>query len=292
MEKSDIRRAVGAATSIAASLGLAADAATVLHNSNKLTLRMTPCDVVARVTFGEHEAARLELERARALALAGCPVGTADPRVDPLVYTHDGIAVTLWTYHEPTMTPLSSVEYASALARLHTGMRTADLASPRFTDRIADAQQIAANPDLSPELTDPDRELLASRLTHLRGIVGSESGTEQLLHGEPHPGNMLATRSGAVFIDFETLCRGPVEFDLAHVPEAVCEHYPGINQELLDACRQLVLAMVAAWRWRIGDQFPNRRQWGHELLGALREGPPWPTIDSLTKRFGAAVAGG
>lgn len=285
MEKADTTRAIGAATSIAASLGLAADAAIVLHNSNKLTARMTPCDVVARVTFGGHEAARLELERARTLALAGCPVGTAEPGVDPLVYTHDGFAVTLWTHYDPAAAPLSPVEYASALALLHAGMRTVDLASPGFTDRIADAQQIAANPDLSPELTAPDRELLAGRLADLRGIVGPERDTEQLLHGEPHPGNVLATRNGAVFIDFETLCRGPIEFDLAHVPQAVCEHYPGINEELLDACRQLVIAMVAAWRWRIDDQFPNRRQWGHELLRTLREGPPWPTIDSLTKQF-------
>lgn len=286
MEKPGITRAIGAATSIAASLGLAADATTVLHNSNKLTLRMTPCDVVARVTFGEQEAARLELERARALAMAGCPVGTAEPRVDPLVYTRDGFAVTLWTYHEPATTPLSPAEYASALALLHAGMRTVDLTSPRFTDRIADAQQVAANPDLSPELTDPDRELLTGRLADLRGTVDPEAGAEQLLHGEPHPGNVLATRDGAMFIDFETLCRGPIEFDLAHVPQAVCEHYPGINEELLGACRQLVLAMVAAWRWRIGDQFPNRKRWGHELLRALRGGPPWPTIDSLTKEFG------
>ena len=285
MEKPDITCAIGAATSIAASLGLAADDAIVLHNSNKLTLRMAPCDVVARVTFGEHEAARLELDRARALALAGCPVGTTDPRVDPLVYTRDGFAVTLWTYHEPAMTPLSPVEYASALALLHAGMRTINLASARFIDRIAAAQQIVADPDLSPELAAPDRELLADRLADLLGLVGPERDQEQLLHGEPHPGNVLATRSGAVFIDFETLCRGPVEFDLAHVPEAVCEHYLGINLELLDACRQLVLAMVAAWRWRIGDQFPNRRQWGHGLVRALREGPPWPTIDSLTKGF-------
>lgn len=285
MEKSDVTRAIGAATSVAASLGLAADAAIVLHNSNKLTLRVMPCDVVARVTFGGHEAARLELERARQLATAGCPVGTADPRVDPLVYTRDGFAVTLWTYHEPATTPLLPAEYAGALALLHAGMRTADLTSPRFTDRIADAQQIATNPDLSPELTALDRELLTGRLTDLLAIVGPDGSAEQLLHGEPHPGNVLATRNGAVFIDFETLCRGPIEFDLAHVPEAVCEHYPGINQELLDACRQLVLAMVAAWRWRIGDQFPNRRRWGQELLRALREGPPWPAIDSLTKRF-------
>jgi aminoglycoside phosphotransferase (APT) family kinase protein len=103
---------------------------------------------------------------------------------------------------------------------------------------------------------------------------------EQLLHGEPHPGNVLNTISGPLFIDFETSGHGPVEFDLSYVPEAVCEHYPRVNHELLDACRQPVLAMVAAWRWRLGDEFPNRRRWGQEFLRSLRDGPPWPTVDT------------
>jgi hypothetical protein len=66
---------------------------------------------------------------------------------------------------------------------------------------------------------------------------------------------VLSTKDGPLFIDLETYCRGPVEFDLAHVPEAVCEHYPGVDQGLLDECRQLVLAMVAAWRWRLATSF-------------------------------------
>lgn len=289
MEESDVTRAKSAAVSVAASLGLAAEDAVVLHNSNKLALRVTPCDVVARVTHGGHEVAGLELARARQLAEAGCPVGAVDPRVDPLVYTRDGFEVTLWVYYKPTTSPVSpeDSDYAQALAQLHAGMRTVDLASPRFTDRIADAQQVAANPDLSPELAAADRELLGDRLADLRAMIDAAGAAEQLLHGEPHPGNVLATRHGPVFIDFETICRGPVEFDLAHVPEAVCTHYAGINQELLNACRQLVLAMVAAWRWRIGDEFPNRRRWGQEFLRSLREGPPWPTLDTMTKRFEA-----
>ena len=96
---------------------------------------------------------------------------------------------------------------------------------------------------------------------------------------------MLSTNSGPLFIDFETNCHGPVEFDLAYVPEAVCEHYPRVNRELLDDCRQLVLAMVAAWRWRLGDEFPNRRRWGREFVRSLREGPPWPTLDKMTRQL-------
>ncbi len=93
---------------------------------------------------------------------------------------------------------------------------------------------------------------------------------EQLLHGEPHPGNLLSTRDGPLFIDLETCCRGPVEFDIAVAPDEVAEHYPGLDWGLLRDCRVLALALVAAWRWDRHDRFPNRDEWRQSLLRELR----------------------
>ncbi|WP_410790764.1 phosphotransferase [Kribbella sp. C-35] len=287
METSELRRAIAAATSIAGSLGLPADDVIVLHNSNKLALRLTPYDVFARVAPVGEEAAEFEIELAQRLADVGSPVAALEPRVEPLVYTRDGFAVTLWTYYEPVTPAVSPADFAKALEQLHAGMRKVEMASPHFSDRIAEAEAIAADPNLSPELPDADRVFLGDRLRSLHRAIDDRGADEQLLHGEPHPGNVLSTTYGPLFIDFETCCRGPVEFDLAHVPEAVCEHYPGVDQELLDDCRQLVLAMVAAWRWDIGDQFPNGRQWGEEFLRTLREGPPWPTLNTMATRLDA-----
>lgn len=285
MDRSDVTRAIAAATSIAASLDLLVRDAVALHNSNKLALRLLPCDVVARVALVGQEVAQLEIELAQHLSELGCPVGALDPRVDPLVYTQDGFAVTLWTYYEPVAPHVSPVEFAYALQRLHVGMRQIDVVTRRFTDRVAEAEHIVADPDLSPELPDADREFLITRLAGLRRAIDDRAAPEQLLHGEPHPGNVLSTANGPLFIDFETCCRGPVEFDLAHVPEAVCEQYPSVDQGLLDDCRQLVLAMVTAWRWDRGDQFPNGMRFGEELLRMLRIGPPWPTLDTVTSRL-------
>ena len=282
---SDVTRAIAAAISVAASLDLPADDAIVLQNANRLTLRLTPCDVTARVAPMEHEAAQFEVELAHRLAEVRCPVGRVEPRAAPRVYTRDGFEVTLWIYYEPVAPHTSPVDYAKALKLLHVGMRKVDGQSPRFTDRVAEAEEIAADPVLSPELADADRVLLSGRLGSLRRAIDDRGAVEQLLHGEPHQGNVLSTKNGPLFIDLETCCRGPVEFDLAHVPEAVCEHYPNIDYGLLDDCRQLVLAMVAAWRWRLGDQFPNGKQFGEEFLRALREGPPWPTLDMMNKRL-------
>jgi thiamine kinase-like enzyme len=127
-----------------------------------------------------------------------------------------------------------------------------------------------ADRDHTPALADADRELLGDTLRSLRRVIGERGGAEQLLHGEPHPGNLLTTKNGLLFIDLETCCRGPVEFDLAHAPKEVSEHYLGVKQDLLGECRILVLAMITTWRWDRGDQLPNGRQLGTEWLSQIR----------------------
>ncbi|MFF3740913.1 phosphotransferase [Streptomyces sp. NPDC002566] len=203
--------------------------------------------------------------------VAGCPVAALDPRVEPRVYERDGFAVTLWTYYEPAAPQkVSPADYAHALERLHAGMRKLDVPTPHFTDRVEQAQQLVANRDRTPALADADRELLGDTLRSLRLVIGERGSAEQMLHGEPHPGNVLTIKNGLLFIDLETCCRGPVEFDLAHAPEEVSEHYPGVDQDLLRECRILVLAMITTWRWDRGDQLPNGRQLGTEWLCQIR----------------------
>jgi hypothetical protein len=213
-------------------------------------------------------------------------VAALEPRVEPRPYEHDGFVVTLWTYYPPMTPPdVAPADYATALAGLHAGMRKLDLATPHFTDRVAEAEQLIASRERTPTLADADRALLSGAFADLRRTIAEGGAAQQLLHGEPHPGNLLGTKTGPRFIDLETCCRGPVEFDLAHVPEAVIEHYPGVDQDLLSDCRRLVLAMVAAWRWDAGDQFPNGPRVGRELISTLRSGPPWPSLDVMMRRL-------
>jgi len=90
---------------------------------------------------------------------------------------------------------------------------------------------------------------------------------------------VVNTADGPRFVDLETCCRGPVEFDLAHAPAAAADHYPDVDAALLADCRALVLAMVAAWRFDRGDQLPDGERFGRALIAALRAGSPWPTVD-------------
>src|SRR3954447_14560548 len=161
VEASEVRRAVAAATSSASALGLKADEANVIHVSNRLVLRLLPCDVLARVALPTHEAAEFEVRLAARLAAADSPVALLDPRVDPRVYERDGFTITLWTWYDAQpIRELSPPDYADALSRLHVGMRHVDVTTPHFSDRVAEAQLLVASRDRTPDLGDDDRNLL------------------------------------------------------------------------------------------------------------------------------------
>jgi len=134
----------------------------------------------------------------------------------------------------------SPAGYASALERLHAGMRRLDIPAPHFTERTEQAQQLVASRNRTPALAVAARELLGGTLRSLRRAIGDCGAAEQLLHGEPHPGNVLTTKNGLLFTDFETCCRGPV------------------------------LAMITTWRWDRGDSSRMGASWAHS--GSARSG--------------------
>ncbi|RFU82520.1 aminoglycoside phosphotransferase family protein [Streptomyces triticagri] len=267
------QQAMAVVEGIASEVGLEVGDVVVLHDSNKLTVRLVPCDVVARVAPLGDQVAEFEVGLARGLEEVGCPVvGRLDARGGRCVHERDGFVVTLWTYYEGAEAgrEVSPDAYAGALRQLHGGLRQLDVAAPHFTERVEAAQRLVADRGRTPELDDAGRELLGDTLRTLRRYVEERGAAEQLLHGEPHPGNVLATADGPMFIDLETVCRGPVEFDLAHAPEEVGAYYPGVDAELLRVCRILVPAIVTVWRWDREDRFPDGRRLGEEWLEQVR----------------------
>jgi hypothetical protein len=265
-----------------AELGLDVDDAVVLSESNRLVVRLTPCDLVARVAPATHfGSATREVELARRLADTDSPSGGLDPRVEHRIFERDGFDIGLWTSFELVHEPLGAAKYAQALARLHAGLCALDVTAPHVMDRVAAAERDVADHDVTPDLVDADRALLAHTLRDLRQAVGERGAPEQLLHGEPHAGNVLHTAAGPRFVDFENTARGPVEYDLAWVPEEVSQRYPGVDRALMVQCRGLVLAIIAMHRWRRDDEHPSGRRSGVAFLDALRAGPPWPAIDGV-----------
>lgn len=271
----------------ASALGLSVDSAVVLNDSNRLVVRLMPCDAVARVVplgyrvFPAALGAEREVEVLRRLADLDAPLAALEPRVEPRVSVRDGFEIELLTYCEPVPPrALPPTEYANALARLHSALRQVEVETPHFTDRVADVQRWVARRDATPDLANEDRELLVHTLTTLRASVVERGAPEQPLHGEPHPWNILDTEDGPRFVDFENCVRGPVEWDLGWAPTAVTQHYSGADPDLVVDCRGLVLAVVAAHCWRPEDERPGRES-AAKFLHAVREGSPWTALDDV-----------
>ena len=247
--------------------------AIVLHDSNRLAVHLAPCDVVARVapdTGTNRSVAAFETTIAQRFAGPDSVIGTLDPRVEPLVYERDGFVVTYWRYCVSRTTGIDPDVFARALFDLHREMRVDDVAVPHFTDRVEEALHIVADPNASPDLADPDRALLVETLLTLGASIVHRAAHEQPIHGEPHPGNVLDTADGVRFIDLQTCCHGPVEFDLAHAPDGVGERYPGVDLVQLRDCRRIVQAMIAAWRADRADRFPDGRTMRDRLVAEIR----------------------
>lgn len=285
MESADVRRAVDAARMTAAASGLHVEEMLVIHNSDRIAVRLLPCGVLARVAPSSWQAdMAFEAEVARRLVETNSPVGEPDPRVDPGVFVRDGFAITLWTYYEPVVadrpggaaseklgadSSVAPADYADALVRLHAGLRQVDLAAPHITVRIAGWASALDDRDRTPELPEGDRALLSQTFERVDAAVRAWDSPEQLLHGEPHPANLLSTTKGPLFVDI-TCQRGPIEYDLAYVPRDVAASYPGANQDLVHQFGILMWAGVATMRWSRDDQFPDRDRWRIDTLRQLR----------------------
>jgi hypothetical protein len=271
MEPPELRRAAEAGRATASELGLQVDDAVVIHNSDRVALRLSPCEVLARVAPSAQLAgSEFEVTVARRLVAVDAPVAELEPRVDPRVYVRDEFAISLWTYYEPVGSEIAPAGYADVLARHHGALRQIELEAPHLTDRVAAALTEVNDPERSPTLPGSDRELLSDTLGRVSAAISLEGARDQLLHGEPHPGNLINTSRGPLLVDLATCCRGPIEFDLAHAPEEVGRHYAGADQGLIHRCRALNWAMFSAWRWRRDDQLPDRDHWRVAGLDLVR----------------------
>lgn len=271
MQSSQVDRAVAAATEAATSLGLVVHDAVVLHESNAVTLRLLPCDVVARVSVRDVEQAQRELDLAATLATVA-PVAAPDPRVPARARVQDGSVVTFWAHQVDSGELPAPADYARGLVELHRGMRSPGLTldAPRFTGRVDAARALLLDRTRTPDAPDDVRATLLDALAGAVATIDRAGRPEQLLHGEPHPGNVLSTPAGLRFVDWETCCRGPVELDVAHALEEVAQHYPGVDPAVLRACRIVMYALIVTWRWDRDDRLPDRERLAREWFTALR----------------------
>lgn len=283
MDAPTTKRAIASGIDVAIRLGHAVDDSGILQNSNRVTARLEPAGVIARIApAAKRLVAEREVDIVHRLERLGAPVTPLDPRSGPTVHDTGEFVVTLWSACRAT-TPagVAPDEYADALARLHAGLRAVaggDVWPVRVADRVHQAREALEAPMSGAMVLErEDLEFVRSALSDTDELIDDANPNHQLLHGEPHRDNLMRTGSGVVFFDFETCCRGPVEFDLAHATEPdgtltleVAAHYPGVDLDIVRRCWRTTLALAIAWRCEPGDSLPDGPARAAQWLQALR----------------------
>jgi hypothetical protein len=228
--------AVAASVACARSLGLPADDPEVIAEGYAVRVRLHPASVVTRVvTVGRVLRGdpmpwlEREVAVARFLAAAGAPV--VPPWSDPGPYLADGLEVSLWQWAEHSPGKVAPAVFGVLLGELHAALASYEGDLPPLVGPLT---------DISSALT-----LSADAVLHAAAgelVPLALSWARRPLHGDAHPGNVLLTADGPRWTDFEDVCLGPVEWDLAsmQVTDDAVAAYPGhVDRARLAECRDL-----------------------------------------------------
>jgi len=241
---------VAASVTLGHRLGLAVEEPVLLRSTNNTVVWLSPSPVVAKVFRAEAVAAR-ELAIGLRLANRGAPIVSPAERVGSEVYEVDGWFLTLWRYvPQDEARPRSSKEIAVALHTLHEALASlADsTALPSYESQLRDAIGALEDPHFAPALAASDRVLLHEALG--AALADLQPVSMVVIHGSPHGMNMLVDAGRPLFIDLETVQRGPVEWDLAHLAPEVAVHYPAsYSDEILATSRIAVSATTPTLGW-------------------------------------------
>ena len=243
-----------------------------LRSTNNVVAWMRPSPVVAKIAQDLAASAR-ELQLATFLVSVGAPVvppieiGIAQPA------DVAGQWATFWRHVEDERTA-TATQIAGSLGRLHLGLASLPgrTTIPPCWVRLESAVDLLDHPELPGELERDDRSLLRRALLEGIAALASPSEHTHVLHGSPHRFNILVADGEAVFIDFETVELGPLEWDLAHLDEEVAALYPvDLDGDLLRRCRISISAATSTWCWDGIDRGVDMRSHAEQHLEIVRE---------------------
>jgi hypothetical protein len=275
LEQCDSVDPVEAAVAAARRLGVQVGAPAVLRATNNTVVWLRPSPVVAKV--GEHARLERELAAARFLVDHGAPVVGPSKAIPPVVHVEDVFSMSFWEYApQHAGTEPGSRPVAIALHELHQTLRGLPTSGgPRLTSfswELHHAHRCLGSPEFAPELGHADRHVLRRAIERLLPGLERRADRVVILHGAPHRLNILLVAGKPRFIDFETICRGPIEWDLAHLEDDVAAAYPQrFDADSLRIARLLASAKTAAWCWAAEPNNKEMRWHADHHLKAVRD---------------------
>ncbi|MGB0630345.1 MAG: phosphotransferase enzyme family protein [Alphaproteobacteria bacterium] len=214
----------------AAGQGLTVDEVEPLSVGSNFIFHLWPHEIVARVSGirsqilpgGEEETARRELDVVRFLGDAGAPVARLCRDVDPGPHRHDGLVITFWERVFEGEVSDYAPRSLEALRACHAALRSYAGALP-YLRGYAEARRVFLHL-WRTEALDPARasdvvRRLAVLDQALDRIREDDTVVKVPIHGDAHLGNILtigeAASAPVLWIDWDDVCLGPVEWDFA-----------------------------------------------------------------------------
>jgi hypothetical protein len=213
-----IAGAVAAARAVAADHGLRGIEPRVLHDGINVVLHLAPAPVVARVATLTRALRpdvltpfTREVSLAGALAAAGAPVVPPSDLLAPGPHRRAGTVLSFWTHVTVLPEQPGPGAVAAAFAELHGHLAEQPRGSSALDTPLGDLQTFLAR-GATWGVGEAELASMQERLEALRPRL---AGRPRQLHGDAHPGNLLATPEGWRWTDLEDTCTGPLAWDLA-----------------------------------------------------------------------------
>jgi hypothetical protein len=288
------RRAVAAALAVSRGLGLqCSDEPEIVADGSNVLVHLVPTPVVARVATTTALVRKpserwlaLDLDLAGYLAAQGFPVVPPSRELPGGPHQHDGFALTFWEFVDHDRSHVATAqEVGPFLRELHAAIRNyhGDLRTlspfaeiPQWLDEVVSWN----NDEVETwNAVDPaDIAMLRRGFALVSAEIDELHLPEQPLHGDAHKKNVLKTREGLVWTDFEDACFGPIEWDLACFVRTSLEprdvalaSYGGRSDPAhlapFFAARDL---QGAIWGAILSTRFPDRRERATEWMAVAR----------------------
>lgn len=243
MPQGRTRRAVTAAVEAGRALGLRVERGTVLHDVFSVVVHLEPQPVVARIpvvltasVLPERQAARQqrELDVVAWLDAQGVPVVPPSPLVPRYPVRRDGFPMTFWeladvaddhqAYHGVDVSYAAQLH--AALARYPGELPFLAPFNDGLPDMLTELDGVevltAGDIDRARGEYEALRRILADAETFARTFPDA---SVQPIQGDGPSHNVIRTKSGIRFSDFEDVSRGPIEWDLAMLGTAAIDQY-------------------------------------------------------------------
>lgn len=244
---------------------LPSDRCEILQEASTLVLRLSE-DLVGRVILDEDgprtgsDFFDRETKVAEFLAIQGAPVVGVHDLLPPGPYEVNGFVMNFWKFVHACDDDADPQEVGSSLAQCHHVLQeyTGDLEPLAILHESLKLIPKLREENLLPNHTD----LLEASL--LRTIEQLSSYPMQAIHGDAHWGNVLKTQDGPIWMDWEDVFLGPIEWDLASIVwnhkfldqeeekvhqllDAYTAEGATYNESILDLCYEARAAVVCVW---------------------------------------------